>query len=299
MEVLFTRLLLCQISITNLEYSQLSMQTKREHPTRVSRALEYFRDLWQRREFAWFLGMGRLKARNASTALGLAWWALNPLLLGLVYFLVFGVIFSQSKAPGFLSYLMSGMFVFHFTSITMMGGANSILQNSRLLANLRFPRLLLPLSNLIEGTVGFLTSIGVLWIMAGAVDQVFPTLSVWLLLIVIPVHVLFNLGLGALIARLAVPFRDINNFVPYLSRIWLYLSPILWRPERIADQSDLIKGLVALNPMSSLIGVYRTALLGYPFDIAQLRNAIIWALVMAIVGVGAFVKYEGRMVRYL
>ena len=47
---------------------------------RVGAVGPYFRDLWGRREFAWFMAMGNLRARNASTALGLVWWVINPLL---------------------------------------------------------------------------------------------------------------------------------------------------------------------------------------------------------------------------
>lgn len=274
------------------------MQSQHQQSTRRSRGMEYVGELWQRREFAWFLGMGRLKARNASTVLGLAWWALNPLLLAMVYFLVFGLIMDRASV-GFLSYLMSGMFVFHFTAITMTGGANSILQNSKLLANLRFPRLLLPLSNLVEGTVGFLTSLGVLWVVSAAVDQVYPNSSIWLLVLIFPVHLLFNFGLGSLVARLAVPFRDINNFVPYVTRVWLYLSPILWGSELLEGEAEWVVWLAQFNPMYSLITVYRAALLGYPMDWVQMGNAVVWALVIGIFGIGSFVKYEGKIVRHL
>ena len=274
------------------------MQSQHPQSTRRSRGLEYAGELWQRREFAWFLGMGRLKARNASTALGLAWWALNPLLLAMVYFLVFGLIMNRASV-GFLSYLMSGMFVFHFTAITMTGGANSILQNSKLLVNLRFPRLLLPLSNLVEGTVGFFTSLGVLWVISAVVDQVYPNSSIWLLVLILPVHLLFNLGLGSLVARLAVPFRDINNFVPYVTRLWLYLSPILWRPELLEGRAEWVVWLAEFNPMYSLITVYRAALLGYPMDWVEMGNSVLWALVIGVFGIGVFVKYEGRIARHL
>ena len=64
------------------------------------------------------------------------------------------------------------MFVFHFTNQAMTGGANAILQNSRLLANLKFPRLVLLISALIESSVGFLASLivlyGISWPAAGA-----------------------------------------------------------------------------------------------------------------------------------
>ena len=115
----------------------------------LSRWRSYVRDLWSRREFAWFLASGNLKARNASTALGLAWWVLNPLIMAGVYFLVFGFIFNARQGESqYLAYLLSGMFAFNFVTMSMTGGANSILANSKLLANIRFPRLILPLSAL-------------------------------------------------------------------------------------------------------------------------------------------------------
>ncbi|MGH8912337.1 MAG: ABC transporter permease, partial [Acidimicrobiia bacterium] len=200
---------------------------------RVGKAIEYLRELWRRREFTIALGLGNLKARNASTSLGLLWWVLNPMLLGAVYFLVFGILFGGGTRPDdFLIYLLSGMFVFHFTSQSMTGGANSIIQNAKLLANLRFPRLLLPISTLIEALVGFVASLGVLAVMVvifqTVLDRQYLTYRLLFLPVIVAVQLVFNLGLAAITARMAVPFRDINNLLPYVTRIWLYLSPIIW-----------------------------------------------------------------------
>ena len=145
------------------------------------RLQDYLTDLWNRREFAWYLAMGHLKARNASTALGLFWWVLNPLLLGLIYFFVFGVLFG-TRPPGYIAYLLSGMFVFHFTSQAMTGGANAILQNSKLLANLKFPRLVLLISALIESAVGFLASLVVFYAISWPTAGVHPNRYTALLL---------------------------------------------------------------------------------------------------------------------
>jgi len=259
-------------------------------------------DLWNRREFAWFLGMGNLKARNASTALGLAWWALNPLLLGLVYFFVFGLLFDRRIGPGdlpFVSYLMSGMFVFHFTAQSMTGGANAVLQNSKLLANIRFPRLILPIANLVEAAVGFLSSILVLYLLAGVLDGLYPGWTVFGLVLVVPLHLVFNLGLGALVARLAVPFRDINNFVPYLNRIWLYLSPVIWPLSFLEGKDPGKVALVELNPMYHLIQLYRWAFFGSPVEAKTVWSALFWSFGVGVVGIALFVRHEGKIVRYL
>jgi len=257
---------------------------------------EYMSELWRRRDFIWFLAKGNIKARNASTFLGLVWWVLNPLLLGLVYFFVFGLIFPTQRD---IAYLLSGMFVFHFSSQSLSGGASSILQNSKLLVNIRFPRLILPIAFLLESTFGFLASLVVFYLIVIPFTDVLPGPEIALLLVVLPLQILFNVGLAAATARLAVPFRDINNLIPYLNRIWLYLSPIIWPLSLINSQSETIQMLLRLNPMFPIIAVYRTALLGYPLEQIDLLATVAWCLAVGIIGIAMFIKYEGKMVRYL
>jgi teichoic acid transport system permease protein len=270
---------------------------------KARRLRTYVVDLWNRREFAWFLAMGNLKARNASTALGLFWWVLNPLLLGLVYFFVFGVLFAGGdRPPDYIAYLLSGMFVFHFTSQSMTGGANAILQNSRLLANLRFPRMVLLVSSMIESAVGFLASLLVFYAITWPIVGIGPSRYTLLLVVAFPIQVLLNLGLSGLVARLAVPFRDINNFLPYLIRLWLYLSPIIWPLTYLENAPDTIRVLVELNPMFHIIELYRAALIGppdYTLMTGDALQALAWAVAIFLVGVAGFVRYETRMVRYL
>lgn len=267
-------------------------------PVYYSRRLRtYLADLWERREFIWFLAMGNFKARNASTALGLFWWVLNPLLLSLVYYVVFGLIFPAGRD---ILYLTSGMFVFHFTAQSLTGGANAVLQNAKLLANLRFPRIILPIANLLESALGFVVSLGLIVVLALLTDGRLPDWRIFLLLVAVPLQFFFNLGLGCITARLAVPFRDVNNFVPYLTRIWLYLSPIIWPLSFLESEAGrLLARFESFNPMYSIIAVYRTALLGYPLDPASLLGFAAWAVGLGILGIGLFVKYEGNIVRYL
>ena len=263
---------------------------------RFQRVGQYFSELWSRREFAYFLAMGNLKARNASTSLGLLWWVLNPLLLGMVYYLIFGVFFPSERDLG---YLLSGMFVFHFTSQSMLGGANSIIQNAKLLVNLKFPRVVLPISNLIETASGFLVAIGVLFAVALPIGSAKITWQLGWFFLIFPLHIFFNLGLSLLTARLAVPFRDINNIIPYLTRLWLYVSPIIWPAEVLTRMPPTIQKLVEFNPLYSIIAIYRAALLGVAMPPGSLWTAAVWSVGTLFVGLFFFVRYEGRMVRYL
>jgi teichoic acid transport system permease protein len=262
--------------------------------------LRYLRQLWQRREFAWYLAMGKLRARNASTALGLLWWVINPLLLAGIYFFVFGVILNTRRGdPNYLAYLVSGLFVFHYTSSSMTAGANSILSGSKLLVNLNFPRLILPISAIIEAGVGFLVSIVVFFALIIPLSGSAPS---WGLLLLIPAFLLqtsFNVGLAAITARLAVPFRDIDNLLPYLLRLWLYLSPIIWPISTIDNAPAWAQRMMLANPLYWLLEIYRGALLGRVITPTAWWLASSWAIVVLVVGVTAFVRREGQMVRYL
>ena len=243
------------------------------------------------------MAMGNLRSRNASTTLGLFWWVLNPILMGTVYFLVFGVILNISRD---FAYLLSGIFVFYYTTTSMTTGANSIIQNRAILVNLHFPRLIMPITAVIEAGVGFLVSIPALYLIIGPVQGVWPPRRFLILFpIIFIIQTVFNLGLATITARITVPFRDITNVIPHLLRIWFYLSPILYTVGQLGTIPPWAVKLYNLNPLVPILSVYRSALLGYKFESSDLVLSAIWAFGLAAVAITSFVSYEGKMARYL
>lgn len=267
---------------------------------RLSGWRNYLRNLWRWREFGWFLAMGNLKARNASTSLGLFWWVLNPLIMAAIYFLVFGVIFDGRRGDeDFVAWLLSGVFVFNYTATAMTSGANSVLANGRLLVNIRFPRMVLPISAVIETGVGFALSIPVYYVIVWPANGLAPGAGLVWLPAAFGLHTLFNLGLAAWTARLAVPFRDINNLLPHITRLWLYLSPIIWPLSFIESRGGWMEQLASFNPMFGLLSFYRTALMGRPLDGGAFALALAWTLLIGLGGIISFTRHEGNMVRHL
>ena len=244
--------------------------------------------------------MGNLQARNASTSLGLFWWVLNPLIMAAVYFLVFGVIFEGRRGDAdFVAWLLSGVFVFNYTATAMTSGANSILANRSLLVNIRFPRLVLPISAIIETGIGFGLSIAVFYLIVWPANGILPGVTIVWLPLAICLHTLFNVGLAGWTARLTIPFRDINNLIPHINRLWLYLSPIIWPLSFVEGQGRLIGELAPLNPMFGILSFYRMALMGRELDIAAFVAALVWTLLIGGGGIISFVRHEGNMVRHL
>jgi teichoic acid transport system permease protein len=217
--------------------------------------------------------------------------------MGGVYFLVFGVILNINRD---LPYLLTGVFVFYYTSTSVTTGANTIIQNKTLLVNLQFPRLIMPMTAVLEAGVGFLTSVPALYLIIGPTHGVWPSLRIlWLLPVAFVVQSVFNLGAATLTARYTVPFRDITNVIPHLLRIWFYLSPILYTASRFDDLPSWATTLYNLNPMVPMLAVYRAALLGSAFHMSDVIAASLWAVGVATISIAMFVSFEGKMARYL
>jgi len=152
-----------------------------------------------------------------------------------------------------------------------------------------------------EASIGFLVSIPVLYLIIGPTAGTWPGIEIfWLFPIILILQTIFNLGLASLSPRLAVPFRDINNLLPYLNRLWLYVSPIIYTAAFVQERAPAPwDRLYKLNPMVPILSVYRSALLGWLLDITMLLMASLWTIGLGTIGIVMFVKYEGRMARYL
>jgi teichoic acid transport system permease protein len=270
-------------------------------PPSSSRRSGYLAELWRRREFAWYMAIGDIRSRHANTSLGLVWWVLSPLLLGLVYLLVFGVILNTRRGdPNYIGFLLSGLFAFYYTSQSLTAGSTSLLSNARLVSTTWFPRLILPIAAIIEGAIGFVFSMLPFFLIAGFVNGDWPGWHTFLLIPALLFHTMFNLGLACLFGLLAIPFRDVSNLLPYLNRVWLYTSPVIFPiDERVKDASDTLYFILSLNPLASILGFYRAALLGRELTAGMVIGSVAWGIGLMVVGVTLFIRNEPRLARYL
>jgi teichoic acid transport system permease protein len=263
--------------------------------------LKYLNELWRRRHFAWYLAMGEIRARHSSTALGLLWWMVDPLLLGAVFLLVFGVILKTSRGdPNYIGFLLSGLFAFNYTRDAMTSGAEAITANSQLIATQYFPRMLLPLSAIIEGGVALLFSMIPFFLIVGTTHNAWPSAAIVVLVPAFLLHTMFNLGLSLLMAQLVIPFRDISNIAGYVARFWMYLSPVVYSLDtRLVNAPHAVLTVLAFNPLTPILGLYRGALLGRPIEPYYWWASAAWAVGILVLGVITFSRIEGKLARYL
>jgi teichoic acid transport system permease protein len=222
----------------------------------------YFRQLWSRRHFAAELSRSTMRAAHTNTFFGQMWLVLNPLLLALVYFVLVDLLSvhtAKNPAPGwaYFAHLCAGLFAFYFISGCMTTGGQSVIGGGKLIMNTAFPRMLLPLSAVRTGFFRFLPTMIVyaaLHLMAHR--PVSPKL-----LLAVPILgllTLFAAGLACLFGTLFVYFRDISSFIPYFTRIWLYLSPVIIPLSTLQTRFEKahILWVAFCNPLFSLLGLW-------------------------------------------
>jgi len=227
------------------------------HRAGLPRFGPYVRELWARRGFAAELSRTTMRAAHTDTFFGRLWLVLNPLLLASVYYTLVTILSNSSRGMAYFAHLLAGLFAFYFVANAMQSGASSVVAGGRLVMNTAFPRLLLPLSAVRTAFFRFLPTLlvyGVVHLIAGL--KLSP--AHLMLIPALALIVVFSVGMAAFFATLNVYFRDTTSFLPYFTRIWLYVSPVLLTVPQIADAAARhdLSWLVYVNPLFPLLGTW-------------------------------------------
>jgi teichoic acid transport system permease protein len=223
------------------------------HRAGLPKLAPYFRDLWARREFAAEFSKSGIRAANTQTVFGQLWLVINPLLLALVYYFLVSVLRQNAGGWEFLAHLTGGLFLFYFITGSMSSGASSVTGGGRLIMNMNFPRLLMPLAAVRTGFFRFLPTLPVYFLIHIFADSGWSW-TMLLSVVFLGFSVIFSMGIAALLGAIQVYFRDTSSFLPYFSRIWLYVSPVLWYPHEVTRFGPAFENLVYLNPLYSILG---------------------------------------------
>ena len=261
----------------------------------------YLIELWRRRHFLTELSRTTMRAANTRTLFGQAWLILNPLLLAGVYFVLVYIISHNKGGVAFLDHMVAGIFGYYFVSGTITTGSASVTGSGALIANMSFPRLLMPLASLRTGIFRFLPTVPVFLVIHSLAlhfstskqREIYPIGWSWNQLLAVYFLVtmaLFGGGLACIFAALQVYYRDVSSFLPYILRLWLYLSPVVWTIQTVPHR---IEPIMAFNPLYSILGGW-TSLLAEgnipPLDLWI--RAGIWAVVAAVAGSLFYVSRE-------
>jgi len=203
------------------------------------------------RELLLILVRRNIKIRYKQTALGVAWAVLQPI-LGTVVFTVFFNHVAGIKSLKGLPYpvfALSGLATWNFFSIGLTQASDSLVSGAALVSKVYFPRMLVPLAAVLAGGIDFVVTLILLLVVMAAYGLTPGIAVLWLpvfALLLASVTVAFSVFSSALNTR----YRDVRYVVPFLTQLWLFLTPIVY-------PSSLLHGpwrtIIGLNPMVGVV----------------------------------------------
>jgi len=265
------------------------------------------RELYRHRELIENLVVRDLKVRYKNSVLGFVWSLLNPLLLMVVFTIVFTIMLPNLTIPKFPVFVMCALLPWNFFNTSVMSALNSIVHNGHLIKKVYFPREVLPISTVLSNFVNFILSLPVLLLL---IIFFKVPITVWILYLplIMLVQVAFTVGVSLILATVNVFYRDTGVIMEVVMQAWFFLTPVFY-PVDLLPEWKTVWGVALpirrltyiLNPMASIIASYRSVLYGFTngsppaapaFDFFS--RTVVTALLCMVIGYAVFTKYSHR-----
>lgn len=233
-----------------------------------------------------------LKVRYKSSVLGFLWSLLNPILMMLVFYVVFTVLLARG-IQAFPLFILSALLPWHFFATSVTAGLKSIVAHASLVKKVYFPREVLPLSLVLANLVNFLLAVPVLIILMLLFGAPFTWNLIYFPLILI-IELIFVLGITLALSAVYVFFRDTEVIVEVLLTAWFFLTPVFYRMDDLTQAwhgLDVKRIMYILNPMASIIESFRLIFYnGATPDLYFLLRTFVTAVVVLALGYWVFLR---------
>ncbi len=249
-------------------------------------------NLGRHRELIRTMAWRDFTARYRGSFGGLFWSVIQPLVMMVIYTVVFSLFlkvkFTTDASPlTFSVYLLCGLLPWQAVSEGLSRSTGVIRSNVNLVKRVVFPLEILPvnlaLTAAIQQVIGFALLVPLAWWVTGGLN--------WTLLfvpVILALQLLFAMGLNWAAASLAVYLPDLRQFITLLLTMWMFLTPIFY-PEDVVPPQALI--IFRLNPMARLVTLYRGAFMkGLLPSLDGFIGAVILCLLAFLLGYFWFMR---------
>lgn len=240
------------------------------------------REIFQYREAVRNMVARDLKVRYSHSVLGVVWGLFSPLLMAMVYTVVFNYLV-KSSISAYPVFILAGLLPWQFFSGAVTSTTGAITTNSTLINRVYFPREVLPLANMLSNASNFLLALVMLFLFI-AVFGVHIGISLLWLPVIFLIELVLISGLGLFLSAVNVFFRDTQQIVDILVLAWFFLTPIIYPLDVIKDAS-LQLALQILNPMAGLVVAFRHILYyGDSPDVGVLAVTALESIALLMIG---------------
>lgn len=236
--------------------------------------------VWRFRELLTVLVMRDLQVLYKQALLGAGWAILQPVFAVIIFSIIFGYIVKMpSEGVPYPLFAFAGVLPWTYFAEAVRRSGVGLVTDSELVRKIYFPRLIMPLANVVSPLVDFCIAFCVLLVVM-LFYGIMPNAKMLLIPFLMAITALLALSIGLWLAPINVRFRDIKHTLPFMIQIWMYATPIVY-PLSIVPQEWQM--LYSLNPMVGVIEGFRWAVFdkGDPNFMALGMSAGIIVVLMA------------------
>ncbi len=230
-----------------------------------------------------------IKLKYRRSYLGILWTLLEPILTTFVLTAVFTRVLKNREAT-FPVYILTGRLLYSFFAQSTKQAMKSIRSNSGMIKKVYVPKYIYPLSNILSNYIIFLISMLVLF-GSMIVFKVYPTIYMFNAIIPLFLLLILSLGVGLILATLAVFFRDMEYLWSVILMLIMYTSAIFYS---LGDKD--IGWIFNLNPIYHIIVNFRNCVFGRPLDMNALLITLGYSVLSLIIGMFLFYKKQDKFI---
>lgn len=256
--------------------------------------MRLFKDLYAYRELLKSNIKKDIRGKYKGSFLGVLWSFVSPLLMTIVYALVFPFLMRGANYDSYTTFLVIGILCWNWFTLSVAQGTFTIIGNGAIIKKVYFPREILPISVVSSGLINFL--IQCIIIMLFVIFNGRPiTLYLLFLPLILLTQYLFTLGIVFITSALNVFIRDLEYIVNFILQLCFYATPILYELSQFENPPKILAVTMKWNPFSVIISSYRDIFYwGHMPQVKSLLVVLGCSFILCWIGLTIFRKLSKR-----
>ncbi len=254
----------------------------------IKNLFDFFKVLISQRHLIKTMAKRELKSQYTGSMFGFLWTLINPLIMVLVYWVVFAVGFKVRPLNNvsFVVWLTTGLTIWFAFSEIVMGSVDQIVSNTNLIKKTLFHAEILPVIKVFPALIHhamFLVVLSGLLILKDMPISFYYLQALYYLFCM----VVLALGISWAVSALNVFSRDVRQMVGVFLQVGFWITPIFWDSQIMPPK---IQFLLKLNPVYYIVQGYRESFIYFnPFWMHPFQGLYFWLVTLVIFLAGAFI----------
>lgn len=254
----------------------------------------YLKDTWDRRFYIFADARAKARTQNNQHKLGIWWTILNPAANALFFWILFAVVLKTDRGmKNYTAFIIIGVLMFQYFSASLNTNASVMRSNRGMIKSFSFPRISIPLATAVRNFMNHMPVM--LVILVGIIlipPHAYPALSWFLVIPLLILSLIFNFGLGLIIARYAYVFPDLQPIIGFLTRFLMYGSAVMFPIDQFI-RHPVVTEIITANPIYQFMTLFRAVLIDGNFGDPQMWFWVsVWSFGCLVVGVIIFWRAE-------